>query len=209
MLVDHKASKNEAVAIRPARITDAAALSSLMMKAIDWGHLRDLGPRFVTLLHRHMILSRYCSCYVAERDGVVIGYTAWSTDTSSFYREFLLRRGIIAALVLISKVFQPRSLKVVLRGLTYFPQEHTGDPKAEILSFAVCSEITKSGVGSAIFRAIAQEFKSRGVERIKIGTVATTNKGANVFYRRMGCELIRTVPFYNDTSVNVYIYRII
>ncbi len=205
--LEEKATTLNGVAVRPARMAEAETLARLMSEAISWGRLGELGDGFVTLLHRHMIGSRHAACYVAEHGGEILGYSVWSDDTAKFYREFLLRYGVRAALVLAPKIFRPRKLKVIVRGLTYFPEAHPDDPKAEILSYAVRSQAKQSGVGKAIFLAMAEEFKARGVAAIKVGTVEATNEAGNKFYRRLGFELVRTDSFYKDSRVNVYVYR--
>ena len=43
---------------------------------------------------------------------------------------------------------------------------------------------------------------------VKFATVEASNEAANAFYRRLGCELVRTEPFYRDSFVNVYFYRV-
>jgi ribosomal protein S18 acetylase RimI-like enzyme len=77
-----------------------------------------------------------------------------------------------------------------------------------MLSFAVLSKVQKSGVGTMLLNTILKKFKARGITAIKFGTVEVTNEVANAIYRRIGCELVRTVPFYNDSQVNVYVYNI-
>jgi ribosomal protein S18 acetylase RimI-like enzyme len=198
----------EGYSIRPARTADAPILAAIMVEEIHWGRLSGLGQRFITLLHDHMIASAHVICRVAEHDGEILGYAAVATDTSKFYREFLRRRGLQATILVLPKIFRPRLLRVVLRGLTYFPAAHADDPRAEVLSVAVRSTAKQSGLGRAIMQAVADEFRAHGITAIKIGTVAVTNTAANTFYCRIGCELIRTVPFYKDTEVNVYVYRL-
>lgn len=206
--MEHKVPSQEALTIRPARPEDAPMLARLMSEAISWGRLGELGEGFVTLVHRHMIDSRYAICFVAERDGEILGYSAWGTDTTRFYREFISRHGLRAAVTLLPRVFRPRQLKVIIRGLTYFPEGHPEDPRAEILSFAVRPQTKQSGIGKAIFKTMIDDFRARGISSIKVGTVEATNEAGNRFYRRLGFELIRTIPFYKESQVNVYVYRI-
>ncbi|HKQ72886.1 MAG TPA: GNAT family N-acetyltransferase [Blastocatellia bacterium] len=198
-----------ALSIRPARKADAPELARLMAEAISWGRLNELGRGFSTLMHLHLIDSRHAICYVAERDGEIVGYVAGATDTSKFYREFLWRRGLIAAIKLAPKIFQSRHRQTIIRSLTYFPEAYPDDPPAEMLSFAVRPRMKQSGVGKAIFAAISAEFKARGVTAIKFGTTESSNETANAFYRRLGFELVRTAPFYENSQVNVYVYRIV
>jgi ribosomal protein S18 acetylase RimI-like enzyme len=176
-----------------------------MAEAISWGRLIELGHDFTTLMHRHMIASRHSICRVAERDGEILGYAAGATNTSKFYREFLWRRGAVAAIILAPKIFRARHRQTIIRSLTYFPEAPPDDPPAEMLSFAVRPQMKRSGVGKAIFAAISAEFKSRGVSAIKFGTTEATNEAANAFYCRLGFELVRTSPFYENSQVNVYV----
>src|SRR5262245_31596414 len=198
----------EVLTIRPARRADAPELARLMAEAISWGRLSELGHGFSTVTHQHMIDSRHAICYVAERDGEILGYAAGAINTSKFYREFLWRRGLIAAIKLAPKIFRARHRQTIIRSLTYFPETYPDDPPAEILSFAVRSRVKQSGIGKAIFAAVSGELKARGVTAIKVGTTEASNEAANAFYRRMGFELIRTTPFYENSQVNVYVCRL-
>jgi len=206
---EERATQRNELIVRSARPVDAPELARLMAEAISWGRLSELGHGFTTLLHLHLINSRHAVCYVAERDGEILGYAAVATDVSKFYREFLWRRGLIAAVRLLPRIFQPRHRRTIMRGLTYFPEAHPNDPQAEVLSFAVRPRVKQSGIGKAIFRAISDELKARGVTAIKVGTTEATNEAANTFYRRLGFEMIRTTRFYDDSQVNVYVYRIV
>jgi ribosomal protein S18 acetylase RimI-like enzyme len=205
---DQERVARDGFTVRPARIAEAEELALLMSEVISWSRLSELGQGFMTLLHRHMIGSVHAICYVAERDGEILGYAVWSADTGKFYREFLLRHGIAAAVKLAPKIFRPRQIEIITRGLTYFHEAHPEDPQAEVLSFAVRPHAKRSGVGKAIFNALAREFKARGIDAVKVGAVEATNEAGNKFYSRVGCELIRTEPFYREGKVNVYVYRI-
>ena len=155
-----------------------------------------------------MAKSKYAITYVAERNGEILGYASAATDVSKFYREFLWRYGAAASLTLLPKVIRPSILTAVIRGLTYFPDAYPDDPKAEMISLSVRRHITRSGVGHAVMAATTEEFKAQGITTVKFGTVAVNNLAANKYYERMGAVIVRTVPFYKDSVVNVYIYHI-
>ena len=196
------------ITIRPARPAEAAPLASLMTDAISWGRLGDLGPGFVRLLHTHLITSRHSVCLVAEDNGRLLGYIAASTDTSRFYREFLVRHGLRAGLLVLPRLWRPRNLATTLRGLTHFPSAPADDPPSEALSFAVQRGIKERGIGSQLFHAIIAALKERGVAAVKFATVASDNVAGNAFYQKLGCRLVRTVPFYRESLVNVYVYQL-
>src|SRR5262249_61418545 len=148
--------------------------------------LSELGQGFMTLLHRHMIGSVHAICHVAERDGDILGYAAWSADTGKFYREFLLRHGLAAAVKLAPNIFRPRRIEIIVRGLTYFHEAHPDDPQAEVLSFAVRPRARRSGVGKAILNALAREFQARGICAGKVGAVESTNEAGQLVYNPVG-----------------------
>ncbi len=198
----------EDLRIRPARPADATLLARLMTDAISWGRLAQLGPRFVTLLHRHMIGSRFAICRVAEKDGEVVGYTAVATDSARFYRDFLLRRGIVAALLLFPGLLRPGRLRVIWRGLSYFPEQDPDDPPEDFLSFAVRSDQAGAGIGRALMDDLFAEARRRGVTAFKASSADVNNRVANEYYRRLGGRVVRTVPFYADTRVNVYVFDV-
>jgi ribosomal protein S18 acetylase RimI-like enzyme len=197
----------DAFSIRPAGPADAPILADLMSEAIAWGRLRGLGPRFNRLLHQHLIASAYAACYVATRDGEIIAYAAAVTDGPKFNRDFLLRRGLQAVLLLIPRLLQRQHFATILRGLTYFRDSPPDDPGADIVSVAVKPHARNSGLGLLVVRALLDDLAARGIRRIKVGSVEVTNAAANRLYRRLGFRLARTVPFYEDSAVNVYIYE--
>lgn len=196
------------VHLRPARVSDAPTLARMMTEAISWGRLSDLGPAFVRLLHRHMIRSRYAVCIVAEEGDTILGYIAGTTDTRLFYREFLFRYGLVAAVQVLPRLWHPRNLQTAIRGFTHFPASPKDDPKAEALSFAVQPGVKQKGIGSLLFQALIDGLRTRGVTTVKFATVDPANETAIAFYRKLGCTLLRTGEFYRDNPVLVYVYDI-
>ena len=192
------------VALRPGRPADVPGLAQLMLEDFDGSRLIELGPRFITLLHRHMVSSAHCICRVAEDAGRITGYIAVAPSTRAFYRDFVLRRGVLAACLVLTRMLQPAHLRTVLKGLTYFPQAPQADPAAEIVSFVIGPAARRSGVGSALFRNAVEALHARGIQQLKIMT-AVDNDAANAFYRRHGARFVRSEPFYRDTRVNVYV----
>jgi len=179
-------------------------LARLMIEDFDGSRLVDLGPRFIALLHRHMVTSAHCICRVAEDAGRITGYIAVTPSTRAFYRDFVLRKGFLAACLVLPRMLQPAHLRTVLKGLTYFPQAPDVDPAAEIVSFVIGPAARRSGVGSALFQNAVEALQARGVQQLKIMT-AVDNDAANAFYRRHGSRFVRSEPFYRDTRVNVYV----
>ena len=192
--------------IREGLRADAPRLAELMEEGLRT-RFSDLGPSVVTLLHRHMITSRHCLCVVAERAGRVVGYAAVLTSGGDFYREFLLRKGVLCGLLALPRLFRLSNLRTVYTAMTYFPAAGHDDPSAELVSLVVDRTAQGSGVGRDIWEGIIRGLKSRGIAEFKI-TTDVGNERANRMYQARGCRLVREEPLYHDSKVNVYFYRL-
>jgi ribosomal protein S18 acetylase RimI-like enzyme len=199
-----QALRQAGVAVRPARPGDAPGITRIALDVLTWSRLYDLGPRFATLLNRHMIESDHALTSVAERDGEIVGFLQGSLDAKRLFRQFVRRRGIRAATLLAPKVFRPSRLGTIVRGLTYFPEAHDDDPPAEILSFAVHESVRRRGVGMRLFDDILARYRAAGVERLKVGTIDVGNEASNRFFKKLGAKRLRTEVLYRGTMVNVY-----
>ena len=145
---------------------------------------------------------------VAEYENEVVGYIAVATEGPKFAREFILRYGVIAAIVLFPKIFQPRQFKTIIRCLTYFPEERFQGQNASGLAFAVRKDAKKQGVGTALWKTTMDELRKCGVETFTFLTAGEPTEVANAFYQRLGCEFMGTQRFYEDSQASVYRYQI-
>ena len=202
--------QDNSVTIRAAQPGDAAALAHLMTSEITWGRLPELGSAFVILLHRHLIDSKFAHCPVAVLNGDVVGYVAWVTDRSRFFREFVLRHGLTATRMLLPRIFRQSNLVIMFRSFTFFSKKNQGkpEPPTELVSFAVSSRHHGTGIAKRLFAVVREEMRVRGVTQLRVGTVAVDNHAANSMYQRLGFTMIDTIPFYANTAVNVYVYSI-
>ena len=193
-----------AVSIRPGRPEDAPRLAALMVEGLQT-RFSHLGNGVVRLLHQHMIASRHCLCLVAERGGRVAGYAAVILSGRKFYREFLIRRGVLCGLLALPRLISPSNLRTVWAALTYFPAAGSDDPEAELVSLVVGKESRGSGVGRDLWDGLVLALQSRGIPKLKI-TTDVRNEAANRMYSNRGCRLVRTQPLYHDSQLNVYVY---
>jgi len=194
-----------AVSVRRARPDEAERLADIQEQTITWGELRNLGHRFLVVLHHHLITSPDGICYVVEKDGAVVGYSAWTYDTRKLYADFKRRYFVRAALAVLPRLLNPRNWRPLLRGMTYTNVAQPGDPVAEMLFFSILPEGRHGGVGSLIFNTMLDEMRRHGVTSIKAATVTPDNTPAVKFYERNNFRKLRTDGFYADTQVDVYV----
>lgn len=194
--------------MRPARPDEARELAEILIEVVDWGRLRDLGVRFNTIMHRCFIRSRYGVCLVLERDGNLVGYGAGVSHYRKFHREMIWRYGLLMGLVLLPKLVTRKNRQTVIRAFTYFPQAPENDPKAELVCMNVRKAAQGGGAGRRLFDGLMEGLKARGVKQVKLGHVDVTRPGPNAYWKSMGARLLRTEPFYDHNTVNVYVYDI-
>lgn len=194
------------ISTRPARIEEAADLARLMVEGLN-SRLNDLGPWFVTYLHRHFIVSDHAVCLVAERAGRRAGYSVTFVDRDAFYSEFKRQKGLFAGLMVLPWLFRPKNISTALSGFLYSNKAGADDPVAELVSIVVAPEARRSGVGRVLIDAGLAALRDRGVDRMKV-TTPPENAAANAMYERLGFRYLRTEPLYRDTKINVYCYDI-
>lgn len=195
------------VIVRPASLAEAPVMAQMMTEGLD-SRLGDLGPWFVKFLHRHMVASEYCICLVAETENSIVGYVATFLSTKYFYREFFLKKGIVAGLLILPWLFTPKNIRTVLNASAYSSHASQDDPEAELVSIVVLPEARGMGVGQKLYRGTVDELMNAGIPQLKIST-PKENKAANEMYLKQGCKYMRSEPFSRDVEVNVYYCQIL
>ena len=207
MRLEKNGVKNrEPVNIRPARIEEAPVMARLIGEGLN-SRLNDLGPWFVNFLHRHMVASALCTCLVAETTNGIVGYAAALHSTSKFYREFFLKKGLIAGLLILPWLFTPKNIRTVINSTLYSGKAAQEDPEAELVSIVVLPEARGMGVGKKLFQGTINELKNACIPQLKI-TTPVDNKVANAMYLKQGCKHMRSEAFSHNVDVNVYFCNI-
>lgn len=195
------------VVFREARASDAPAMAELLHEHMPWSRIRGLGIAFLTLIHHALCTSTLAVCRVAESDGELVGYCAGVLSTAAFTRQFKWKYGWRAALILLPQLMKKATRQVIKKGLTYHDDVAAGDPAAEMSAFAILPKVTGTGLGRRLFDDTMEKMRARGADGVRLGTVDVNNHRAIAFYEKCGFEIARTIPFYEDTSVHVYIKR--
>lgn len=194
------------VIIRPARAEEAPVMARLIGEGLN-SRLNDLGPWFINFLHRHMVASALCTCLVAETTDGIVGYAAALHSTSKFYREFFLKKGLIAGLLILPWLFTAKNIRTVLNSTMYSSKANQEDPAAELISIVVLAEARGMGIGQKLLHATINDLKNAGITRLKI-TTPVDNKVANAMYLKQGCRCMRSEAFCHNVDVNVYFCNI-
>lgn len=171
-------------AIRHATRSDSRAIANLHTEMIDTGFLSSLGSSFLGLLYRSLIRSRHGDVFVAEMDDTVVGFVAGTANTGAFYREFMRRHLLVAALVLFPRLIRPRAWRRIWETFRYGT---SGDEEvsAELLSMAVAASTRGRGIGGDLVSALLAGAAGKGIRSMKV-VVGSSNEPAIHLYRSHG-----------------------
>jgi ribosomal protein S18 acetylase RimI-like enzyme len=182
----------------------ASIVAELHRQGIGTGFLSSLGGMFMRQLYRAIPSCPAGFGYAwEESDGSVLGFIACAESTGKLYKQALLRRGILMALPLTRFLIRPSVIRRMIATLRYPSQTGEELPAAEVLSIAVSQQARGKGVGKALMTAALEEFRRRGISKVKVAVWAG-NETANRFYER--CEFaIALQREHHGLPMNVYV----
>jgi glycosyltransferase involved in cell wall biosynthesis/ribosomal protein S18 acetylase RimI-like enzyme len=192
-----------AFTVRRARRTDAADLARLHRDSLPGAFLPALGDRFLRRLYRAMAEDRGAIALVAENGEGVMGFATGALSVRSFYRRFVARHGLPAAVAAAPLLIRPGVLRRA-RETAAYPGRASGLPDPELFSIAVASGWRARGVGRALADGVVQGLGGMGARRVKV-VVAESNQAANRFYERMGFARQVGIEVHRGTPSAVWV----
>jgi ribosomal protein S18 acetylase RimI-like enzyme len=191
------------VHVRRGTTQDAEFAAALHTSAIGEGFLAELGPRFLTLLYRRIVLDDPSFLLVAQGPDGPLGFIAGTSAVGGLYRRFLRHDGARAVVSVPLRVLLGswrRVLETTGYGMRRAPdasESGTADAgeSPELLSVAVAANQQGRGVGGTLVRAFLEEVRARGAQRATV-VVGADNDAAIAMYRRAG--------FGNDDRLEVH-----
>ena len=198
--------------IRKANLNDAINCAGIHQQEIKTGFLSQLGIQFLVMLYEAIVVTQHACCFVVEdENGKVIGFIAGCFNTSKFYKEFLIKYGFKAILILFPNMVKPVMLKKIFEIVKYpfMPKDKskTNDPEAELLSIAVEAYAKGTGVSHELAHTLFNELKDRKIKNIKV-VVNDGNSRANKFYKGLGFELHSIISIHGSEISNLYIKKL-
>jgi GNAT superfamily N-acetyltransferase len=182
-------------------------IGQLHRKQLAAGALAHFPNRFLASFYRYLARRDDCAVFAVEKQGHVIGFVAGTIQSSGLLPSFAMESPIEMMRSSIALMFEPRLLGRIISLLffmaTRVKRSHLGE--CQLLSIAVASDNGRSGVGSALFVALCQWFRSVGVTSFEI-IAATTQAPALQFYKRRGAvEIDRAVLGGLESLILLYV----
>jgi len=176
------------VTLRPGTVEDARFAATLHASAIGEGFLASLGPEFLRLLYRRVVVTEGSFLIVADAPaGTPVGFIAGAESVGQLYRTFLRRDAIKAALAAPRALARGRrraweTLRYG-RGVTAGGQNPVRD--AELLAVAVSPAGRSRGTGRRLVDAFLSEVEDRGIPTAHV-VVGSDNHAAIGMYESAG-----------------------
>jgi glycosyltransferase involved in cell wall biosynthesis/ribosomal protein S18 acetylase RimI-like enzyme len=200
---DRHFAAHNGMRIRPAEPEDACALARLHRETLPRAFLPVLGDGFLRTLYRALATDEEAIALVAEEGGHVLGLAAGTTSTRRFYRRFVRRHGVRAAIDAAPHLIKPSVFRRARETASY-PRQTADLPEAELVSIAVVPGARARGVGRALARDVLDGLAALGAERVKV-VVSADNEPANRFYESLGFEHRRRMAVHERVSSNVWV----
>lgn len=168
--------------------------------------LTFMGKGFLRQMYRSYAEHEMSDIFIAECDGKVAGFLAYSEHMSGLYKHMIKRHLIKFAWYSAGAFF--RKPKVFMRLVRAFlkPGEAKREEKyIELASIGVHPDAKAKGIGSTLISALKQEVDFEEFDYITLETDAIDNEVANKFYVKNGFRIVR--EYETREGRKMYEYR--
>ena len=196
-----------AATIRAMTDHEARAVARLHAESITEGFLSRLGPRFLAEIYRGVAHDAESHVWVADDQGVVGGFCAYSRRVGGMYKRILRARFLRLGIASLPRSLNFWVLREMLDTVRYPAKQAAQElPPAEILSIAVDASQRGTGVGRRLLEAALEQARQDGEPQIKVLAGAALD-GANRFYQSCGFACT-TQLVQHGHPLNVYVREV-
>jgi len=177
---------------------------------IRQGFLSSLGDQALQLVFSQAADRRAGILLIAKRkeDGQVCGFLLGALNTGTFYREFLMRKGLKAIMTVLPVILSFDKIQKVLETLLYPSRRDVkAFPEVELLDIAISRESQGTGLAQLIFYEFCALLLRKGVNRFKVTTGVSLVR-AQRFYERLGAVRAGMIEVHKGQNTVVYTYSI-
>jgi len=189
---------------------DISQLVDIHRRQIQQGFLGSLGDKALELIFTLAAESEFGVLVIAKdkSNGRVAGFFGGTTHIGAFYRDFLRRKSLLAAIHLAPRLLSPTRLWKAFETLIYpVKRQVTEMPKAQTIGLAVDERYLGKGLAQSLFHEMVDAFAGKGVAEFKI-LVGEGLIPAQRFFEKMGAEKVARIEVHQGSGSWVYVYKI-
>lgn len=177
-------------------------------------HLNTFTGFFLTFMGRgflNQMYRSYCDhndsgLLVAEEDGKIVGFLAYSSDFSGLYKHMIKTRLFPFAFYSLGAFFRrPSAFMHIIRAFLKPSEANREERYVELSSIGVDPQIKSRGVGSMLIDKLKQMVNFNKFAYITLETDAVNNDGAIHFYEKNG--FIQEKMFETEEGRKMFEYR--
>lgn len=170
--------------------------------------LTFLGRGFLKNLYEHFLYHNNSGIIVAIENEKIIGFLAFSSDISNFYKTLLKKRFFeLGWYSFLATLRNPKVMFRLLRAFTYSKKSERKEKYMELSSIGVLPNQERKNIGSKLIDKLKEIFESSGCKYIKLETDAIDNEKANNFYIKNGFILQGSYKTPEGREMNEYLYK--
>ena len=181
------------------------SIADLHKRAFPSFFLTQLGVPFLKTLYTGYSEDKQSGIIVAEEEGIIVGFLAYSNDYSQFYKGLIKKYLFKFALCSIGAVIRhPAFIKRLLGAFKKSESVIKEEQYVELSSICVDPLIENRGVGSNLIRFLIERVDFTTYNYINLETDAENNDSANRFYQKNGFRLSREFTTSEGRRMNEY-----
>ena len=180
-------------------------IADLHERAFPSFFLTQLGAPFLRTLYAGYLEDEESGIIVAEDNGRLIGFIAFSNDYPRFYRGLINQHLTKFAFCSFGAAIRHPSFIRRLFGAFKKSESVVKEEKyVELASICVDPEIKNRGLGTQLIDYLKSIVEFEKYAYINLETDADDNEAANQFYKKNGFKLIRTFTTPEARRMNEY-----
>lgn len=184
------------------------SIAELHKMAFPLFFLTQLGVQFLHTLYIGYMEDKNSGIIVAEDDGKLIGFIAYSNDYPRFYKGLIKKHLMKFAFCSLGAVMQhPSFIKRILGAFKKSESVVKEEKYVELASICVDPKIKCRGIGSQLINYLKGIVDFTTYAYINLETDADGNEGVNKFYVENGFEIARTFTTAKGRRMNEYRYK--
>lgn len=193
-------------------ISELRQAAQIQIQELPEGFLSSLGEKPLALIFRHVAESQFGLMVLAvdNETNCVVGYVFGAIHTGKLYKDFLMKRTLVALRYFLPKLLSWTRIKKAFETLLYPAKKGTVQnsfPKSELLDLAVTHTYHGTGVAQYLFTAFVDLCKSKGIRSFVIPTTEGLDR-AHRFYEKMGAKRVGVVEVHDGQNTYIYQYDI-
>lgn len=180
-------------------------LAKLHKLAFPSFFLTQLGLPFLKALYSGYLEDSNSGIIVAESEGLLIGFIAYSNDYPAFYKGLIRNHILRFALCSVGAVFRhPTFIKRILGAFGKSDSVIKNEKYVELASICVDPKVKKKGIGTLLIEHLKKMVDFNTYAYINLETDADDNVGVNEFYIKNGFKLERQYVTSEGRKMNEY-----